>query len=373
MASDEAFDECAICGVGCVCLSQAAGAKFVCAGLTARFLSRKRRQVVAYTPKRGRACTYNQFVKHISTGAWFAILAQFGFGAKAIFIKLAYAEHPSLDAVTLLALRMIFSLPLFVLMAWWARRQNGGAQPVPLTRRDWWLVVFLAFIGYCLSSFLDFWGLQYISAALERLILFTNPTLVVLLSAIFLSVRITRRVALALVVSYIGLVLAYWHDLQSTNDTSALIKGTLLVFGAALTYAIYLLFGGQLTKRIGSTRFTAYMMLIATVFVLAQFFAMRPLSSLDLPMKVYVYCVGLAVFSTAAPVWMMAEALKRLGANDASMIGSVGPIVTIGLGVVFLGETISLLQLMGAGLVLFGVSLISLKRISNNKPINPVE
>jgi drug/metabolite transporter (DMT)-like permease len=301
-------------------------------------------------------------VKHISTGAWLAILAQFGFGAKAIFIKLAYAAHPALDAVTLLALRMIFSLPLFLLMVWWSRRQSGDAKPAPLTKRDWWLVVFLAFVGYYLSSFLDFWGLQYISAALERLILFTNPTFVVLLSAIFLSVRITQRVALALVVSYIGLVLAYWHDLKIADDTDALIKGTLLVFGAALTYAIYLLLGGQLTKRIGSTRFTAYMMLIATVFVLAQFFAMRPLSALDLPMKVYVYCVGLAVFSTAAPVWMMAEALKRLGANDASMIGSVGPIVTIGLGVVFLGETISLLQMIGAGLVLFGVSLISMKK-----------
>ena len=305
-------------------------------------------------------------MKHISSGAWLAILAQFGFGAKAIFIKLAYAAHPGLDAVTLLALRMLFSLPFFLLMVWWARRQNGDSPAQPLTKRDWWLVLFLAFVGYYISSFLDFWGLQYISAALERLILFTNPTFVVLLSALFMSVRITRRVALALVVSYAGLVLAYWHDLRVTDDTGALVKGTLLVLGAALTYAIYLLLGGQLTKRIGSTRFTAYMMLIATVFVLAQFIAIRPLSALNLPTQVYVYCVGLALFSTAAPVWMMAEALKRLGANDASMIGSVGPIVTIGLGVAFLGESISALQLIGAGLVLFGVSLISVKRNSKN-------
>jgi drug/metabolite transporter (DMT)-like permease len=313
-------------------------------------------------PRRGQGRAYNLLVKQLSTGAWLAILAQFGFGAKAIFIKLAYAAHPDLDAVTLLALRMIFSLPFFLLMVWWARRQSGAAPVVPLTKRDWWLVVFLAFVGYYLSSFLDFWGLQYISAALERLILFTNPTFVVLLSAVFLAVKITRRVALALVVSYIGLVLAYWHDLRITDDASALVKGTLLVLGAALSYAIYLLLGGQITKRIGSTRFTAYMMLIATVFVLAQFVAMRPLAALDLPMTVYAYCIGLALFSTAAPVWMMAEALKRLGANDASMIGSVGPIVTIGLGVVFLGESVSLLQLIGAALVLFGVSLITAKR-----------
>jgi drug/metabolite transporter (DMT)-like permease len=301
-------------------------------------------------------------VKQISAGAWFAIIAQFGFGAKAIFIKLAYAAHPGLDAVTLLALRMIFSLPFFFLLAWWARRQSGDAPIAPLTKRDWWLVIFLAFIGYYLSSFLDFWGLQYISAALERLILFTNPTFVVLLSAMFLAVKITRRVALALVVSYIGLVLAYWHDLRITDDTNALIMGTLLVLGAALTYAIYLLLGGQLTRRIGSARFTSYMMLLATVFVLAQFFAMRPLSALDLPMQIYTYSLCLAIFSTVVPVWMMAEALKRLGANDASMIGSVGPIVTIGLGVVFLGETVSALQMIGASLVLLGVSLISFKR-----------
>ncbi len=297
----------------------------------------------------------------LSVGAWFAIIAQFGFGAKAIFIKLAYAAHPALDAVTLLALRMIFSLPLFLLMAWWARRSSKETA-APVSKSDWWLLIFLALIGYYLSSFLDFWGLQYISAALERLILFTNPTFVVLLSAMFLSVRITRRVAIALFVSYAGLVLAYWHDLRITDDTSALVKGTLLVLGAALTYAVYLLKGGQITKRIGSTKFTAYMMLIATVFVLAQFFAIRPLIALDLPMQIYVYAVCLAVFSTAAPVWMMAEALKRLGANDASMIGSVGPIVTIGLGVVFLGESVSLLQMIGASLVLLGVSLISLKR-----------
>jgi drug/metabolite transporter (DMT)-like permease len=178
-------------------------------------------------------------VKQLSTGAWLAILAQFGFGAKAIFIKLVYAAHPGLDAVTLLALRMIFSLPFFLLMVWWARRQGSETKIMPLTKRDWWLVIFLALIGYHVSSFLDFWGLQYISAALERLILFTNPTFVVLLSAIFLAVKITKRVGLALLVSYVGLVLAYWHDLRITDDTSALVKGTLLVLGAALTYAIY--------------------------------------------------------------------------------------------------------------------------------------
>lgn len=298
----------------------------------------------------------------VSAGALFAAAAQFGFAAKAIFIKLAYAAHPGLDAVTLLALRMIFSLPFFLLMAWWARRESKGAVPVPMMRRDWGMILFLGFIGYYLSSFLDFFGLQFISAGLERLILFTNPTIVVVLSALFLAKPISRRVALALLVSYLGLGLAYWHDLVITNDTKALLAGTALVLASALCYAIYMMVGTGLTRRIGSTRFTAYMMLVATGFVMAQFFIMRPLSALDLPMKIYAYSVCLAVFSTALPVWMMAEALKRIGASDASMIGTIGPVVTIFLGALFLGEEVSALQLIGAGLVLAGVAMISLAR-----------
>jgi drug/metabolite transporter (DMT)-like permease len=306
---------------------------------------------------------YNQVVNAFKTGALFAATAQFGFAAKAIFIKLAYAAHPGLDAVTLLALRMIFSLPFFVAMAWWARRMAmaSGITPQPLTGRDWRYVFLLGFCGYYLASFLDFWGLQFISAGLERLILFTNPTVVVVLSALFLARPITRRVGLALLVSYAGLALAYWHDLQITDDTAALVFGSLLVFASAMSYSVYMILGADVTKRIGSTRFTAYMMLVATVFVLIQFALMRPLSALDLPMKVYVYCVGLAVFSTAAPVWMMAEGLKRIGANDASMIGTIGPVLTIFLGAVFLDEKVSLLQLTGAALVLSGVALISMK------------
>ena len=298
----------------------------------------------------------------VSAGALFAAAAQFGFAAKAIFIKLAYAAHPGLDAVTLLALRMIFSLPFFLLMAWWARRERRGATPAPLTQSDWGYVLLLAFVGYYLSSFLDFWGLQYISAGLERLILFTNPTIVVVISALFMARPITRRVAIALLVSYGGLGLAYWHDLVLTNDTTSLIFGAGLVFLAAICYAIYMVVGTGLTRRIGSMRFTAYMMLVATVFVLAQFAIMRPWSALDLPMKLYVYSMGLAVFSTAVPVWMMAEALKRIGASDASMIGTIGPVVTIFLGALFLGEEVSALQLIGAGLVLAGVAMISLAR-----------
>lgn len=310
-------------------------------------------------------------LKAVSAGALFAGAAQFGFAAKAIFIKLAYVAHPGLDAVTLLALRMLFSLPFFLLMAWLARRNAGAASPVPLTRRDWGFVVLLGFVGYYLSSFFDFWGLQYISAGLERLILFTNPSIVALLSAIFLGVRLTRRVGLALLVSWFGLALAYWHDLAQSRDTDAIVAGAGLVLLSAFCYAIYMLIGTGVTRRIGSTRFTAYMMLVATLFVLAQFVIMRPLSALVLPWQVYALSVALAVFSTAAPVWMMAEALKRIGANDASMIGSIGPVITIFLGALLLDETISALQLLGAALVLAGIAMISVRRDAPVAPQTP--
>jgi drug/metabolite transporter (DMT)-like permease len=291
----------------------------------------------------------------------FAVVAQFCFASKAIFIKLAYRAQPGLDAVTLLACRMLASLPLFLLLAWWARRQSGSASDAPLTRKDLWLTLWLGFVGYYLASYLDFLGLQYISAALERLILFVNPTIVVVLSWLFLKKAITRRTLGALALSYVGLVCAYWHDLQIAQDLPTLFKGSALVFGAAVAYALYLLGGADITKRTGSARFTAYMMCVATGFVLAQFIALRPLSALNIAPQVWGHVIGLAVVATVLPVWMTAEALKQLGASRAAIYGSIGPIFTIGLGVAFLGETVSALQLFGAVLTIVGVSLMSRK------------
>jgi drug/metabolite transporter (DMT)-like permease len=294
-----------------------------------------------------------------------AALAQLGFAAKAIFIKKAYLSQPGLDAVTLLALRMLLSLPLFILLAWWARRQTGNGDqrtsPAPLTRKDWWLTLWLGFIGYYLASFLDFMGLQFISAALERLILFLNPTIVVILAWAFQGKTITRRTVLALAISYAGLMLAYWHDVQIAQDLHALFLGSALVFASAVAYALYLLGGAEITRRVGSARFTAYMMFVATGFVLGQFAIMRPLASLLVPSSIWAYAVALAIFSTVLPVWMMAEALKRVGASKAAILGTVGPIFTILLGVIFLNEVISIPQLIGAGLTIFGVTLMSKK------------
>ncbi len=289
-------------------------------------------------------------------GSLCAAVGVFGFSAKAIIIKLAYAWDPALDAVTLLALRMLYSAPFFIAMAWWASR--GAA---PLTRGAWWRLTLLGFIGYYLASLLDFMGLAYISAGLERLTLFLYPTIVVLLSAWWLRTPITRRAIVALVLSYAGIVLAFWHDLSVTGDAHGLAVGGGLVFASAVLYAIYLVAAGPIIARIGSTRFIAWAMLVSTVFVLVQFALTRPWSALAVPPSIHALSLLMAVASTVVPTWLIAEAIRRLGANQTSLVGSLGPVFTIALGAAVLAEPINVLQLAGAALVLAGVLMVSLK------------
>jgi drug/metabolite transporter (DMT)-like permease len=280
-----------------------------------------------------------------------------GFSFKAILIKLAYAAHP-IDAVTLLALRMLYSAPLFAAMAWWASRRRSAA---PFTRADWKELALLGFVGYYLASLLDFMGLQYITAALERLVLFLYPTMVVLLSALWLGVRITRRIVVALIVCYAGIALVFASDLRVTADAGAVLHGGALVFGSAFLYAVYLVRAGPIIARLGSTRFIAWAMLVSAVFVLAQFAATRELRALAVPLSIHGLTLAMAVFSTVLPTWLIAEAIKRIGANASSQIGSLGPVFTIVFGALLLDEPVRAVQLAGAALVLGGVTLVARK------------
>ncbi|MBS0320623.1 MAG: DMT family transporter [Proteobacteria bacterium] len=289
-------------------------------------------------------------------GSLCAALGVFGFSVKAIIIKLAYAWDPALDAVTLLALRMLYSAPFFIAMAWWSGR--GAA---PLTGGAWWRLVLLGFVGYYLASLLDFMGLAYISAGLERLTLFLYPTIVVLLSAWWLRTPITRRHVLALLLSYAGIVLAFWHDLAVSGDAHGLALGGSLVFASALLYAVYLVAAGPVIARIGATRFIAWAMLVSTVFVLVQFALTRPTSALAVPPSIHALSLLMAVASTVVPTWLIAVAIRRLGANQTSLVGSLGPVFTIVLGAMVLGEAVNALQLAGAALVLAGVMMVSMK------------
>jgi drug/metabolite transporter (DMT)-like permease len=288
-----------------------------------------------------------------AAGPAYALLAALGFSLKAIFVKLAYAWH-GVDAISLLALRMLFALPFFLALAW--HSQAGGTR---LTASDWLRIGWLGLTGYYLASILDFWGLAYISAGLERLILFTYPTLVVLIGAWLGRRRIARPDALALALSYSGIALAFASDLRLASDRGALLLGSALVFGSAVAYALYLLASGRTIARLGTRRTAAYAMLVSTALVLLHFVLAQPLSGLRQPLSIYGLAFAMAVFCTVLPSLFLAEAIKRCGAGKVALIGSAGPIITIYLGVVALGEPATGVQLVGAALVLGGVFLVS--------------
>jgi len=290
-----------------------------------------------------------------------AVFGVLGFSFKAILIKLAYREYP-VDAITLLTLRMLYSAPLFLAMAAWAQRTSRATPLIShIARSDWWRLVWLGCIGYWLASLLDFMGLQYITASLERLVLFLYPTIVVLLSALMLRKPITRRAVAALVLSYAGIALVFWHDIRFAGDATATLTGGALVFASAILYALYLVQAGGVIARLGSARFIAWAMLASTVFVVTQFLLTRPLAALAVPRSVHAISLAMAVFSTVLPTWLIAESIRRMGANSASLVGSFGPVFTIGLGAMILGEPVHAIQLAGAALVLGGVLLVTLK------------
>jgi len=288
-------------------------------------------------------------------GVGFALVGVLAFSLRPILIKLAYAAYP-VGPVTLLFLRMVLALPFFLAMAGWLR----GAEP-RLTPRDWAGVAGLGFIGYYMASFLDFLGLVHVGAGVGRLIQFLYPTLVLLLSFLFLHKRPTRRELGALAMCYLGIALVVSNQLDTTPQGKAFLFGALLILAAALCYAIYLVAGSQLVQRIGSMRFTAYTMIVATAPAVVQFLVLEPLDALVLPGEVWGYALVMATFSTVLPVFLVAEALRRIGANQFALIGAVGPVsvaVTSALG---LDEPFGWLQALGGLLVVGGVLLVSLK------------
>jgi drug/metabolite transporter (DMT)-like permease len=259
------------------------------------------------------------------------------------------------DAETLLALRMACSLPFFLGMAWIGVGRSASA----LTPRDGAWLFGLGLLGYYLASYLDFLGLRYIGAGLERLILFVYPTLVVLLSALWLGQPLTRRVLGALALCYAGIALAVAHDLRLAGSARDLALGGALVFGSALSYALYLLGNGRVVGRIGALRVTALASIVACLLALGQFLLLRPLAALVQPGPVYGLALAMALFSTVLPVWGVAEAIRRLGPGPVALTGSLGPVVTLGLAWFLLDETLGLAQLAGAALVIAGVTVMA--------------
>jgi drug/metabolite transporter (DMT)-like permease len=255
---------------------------------------------------------------------------------------------------------MLCSAPLFLLIAWWAARGQA-----PLMRRDWLGVGTLGLLGYYLSSLLDFMGLQYVTAALERLVLYMYPTFVVILSALFFGYRIVKRDVFSLVLSYVGVAFVFASDFK-TQQGQILLGGTLVLM-SSLTYASYLVGAGQMVNRIGSLRFGTYASLASALAIFLHFGVAGDYRELNQPMQVWWLVIAMALFSTVLPIILMAEGMRRIGPSNASMLGAIGPVATIFMGAAFLNEPITLVQLVGAALVTIGVMAITLKK----RPVAP--
>lgn len=284
-------------------------------------------------------------------GTTLVLIAAAGFSAKSIFAKLGY-QHGA-DALTMLTWRMLLALPFFVAAAWWTSRGEAKA----LTRDDWKQLLLMGVSGYYLSSILDFEGLMFISASLERLTLFLYPTLVVLLSAWFGAKKITARTWLALIISYAGMAMVVVHDLDTQKGNVWL--GTALVFGSAFSYACYLVGSQPLISKLGSMRFTGFTLTIATICVLTQAIGQRGMEPFIISTEVFWLGLATALISTVMPVFLITAGIQRIGAEKTALLGSIGPVATLWLGAWLLSEPVGALQLSGAGLIITGVWIIT--------------
>lgn len=284
-------------------------------------------------------------------GLLLAVTGAITFSGKAIIVKLAYRY--GVDAVTVIMLRMLFALPIFAAMAWWASRGKP-----PLSPRDWAGVVGLGFCGYYLSSFLDFAGLKYITASLERLILYLNPTFVMLLAWLVYGKRFARMQLAGMALSYCGVMLVFAHEVQLAGQQTAI--GAALIFASAVSYAVYLVYSGQLVKRLGSLRLVGLATSVACLFCIAQYVLLRPIgAAFEVAPPVIWLSVLNATLCTAVPVLLVMMAIERIGPALSAQSGMVGPLATIMMGVLVLGEPFTAWIAAGTVLVIAGIFVFS--------------
>jgi drug/metabolite transporter (DMT)-like permease len=291
---------------------------------------------------------------HYLMGLSIAVVGAVFFSAKAIVAKLLYRE--GIDAVTLIALRMLLAAPFFLLIALYTFKRQPR-----VSRQDTGRIVLLGLLGYYLSSFLDFLGLQYISAGLERLILFLTPSFVLLITVFVMKRHVTAREWISLAVAYAGIVLVFWHDVRAGGEQ--VVLGAALVFGAALSHAVYLIMSGEMVQRLGSLRLVSLAMLVSTAACLVQFAVLRPFSSLFVQTPaVWGYSLLNATLCTVLPVILTMMAVARIGAGSAAQAGMIGPVSTLFLAYWVLAEPITGLQLAGTALVMGGILILTQKK-----------
>ena len=271
------------------------------------------------------------------------------FSTKALFAKLAYQYGA--DAISLLLLRMVFSLPFYMFFALYKNQEK-----ITVAKNDYLWVILFGFLGYYLASYFDFKGLEYIKASLERLILFTYPTFVILLSFIFFKIKISSYQLFAILITYLGICIVFLPEIE-VSDPSTTLKGSLLVLLSAVTYASYIFGSGWLIPKFGARRFTSYVMIISSVLIIFQFMfeSKMSINVLAFPKGVYIYGLLIALFSTVIPSFLISYAIKELGASQFSIFGSIGPISTVLLAYLFLEERLSSLQIIGGVVVIMGV------------------
>lgn len=311
-------------------------------------------------------------------GVSMAALGAIAFSGKAIVAKLMY--QLGADAVSAVGLRMAMAFPLFLWMAWWSGRVPApdGHAPRPMSRRQWWQVAGLGFTGYYLASTFDFLGLQYISASLERAILYLNPTIVLLFSALWYRRRISPAQILAVGLAYAGVAVVWLHDWDAARLLSsrlgaangmeavrAVTLGSLLVLGSAISYAVYLMGSGQVVQTLGSLRLVGHASCVACLLCLLQWGAVswwtegRMGGVSTLPWQAYGLSAVNAVACTVLPVWLVMRGVQLLGASLAAQVGMIGPLSTIWMAAWWLGEPVTGRLILGTAAILGGIMMLT--------------
>ncbi|HEU0112074.1 MAG TPA: DMT family transporter [Flavisolibacter sp.] len=290
-------------------------------------------------------------------GFLIAFIGALLFSTKAVIVKKAFADV-HVDALTLLMIRMLFSLPFYLLTAFILWKQPDNKK---MNSKEWTAVILLGLFGYYLSSLFDFIGLQYISAGLERLILFLYPSFAVLINAFVFKQKIKRNEVLALVLTYSGIAIAYYGELKIDTSNPNFVLGSFLVFLCAVTYSVYIVGSGRMIPKVGANKFTTYALLTSTAGVFVHYAISGEHQVLKSGMDLWWYGVLLAVVATVIPTYLLSAAMKKIGSNNVAIISSVGPVFTIIQANYILGEEIFTLQVIGTILVLAGVLLLVLK------------
>ncbi|MFD0862174.1 DMT family transporter [Sungkyunkwania multivorans] len=301
-------------------------------------------------------------ISNLTFGFFLGILGIVMFSSKAVMVKLAYAYE--IDAIGILLLRMAFSFPFYLVIAI-IYTPKGSFERHSIQIKDYLWVFFFGFVGYYLASYFDFVGLSYIKASLERIILFVYPTLVLLMNRLFLKIPISKAQALAIAITYLGVVITFWEEVAISGRDTYL--GGVFVLLSAITYASYLVGSGWMIPKFGVMRFTAYAMIVSCLCVFVHYALTANVDIFQYSWEVYLLGLLIAVFATVIPSFLVSASIKMINASNFAIVAGIGPISTIIFASIFLNEQLTVLQLIGAMVVIIGILLVSRNRTSKIK------